>query len=223
MVYKLFDIGSSSPPGEPKAKHVDKGAAKKLVEAGVVEGMVPQSAAAEWIGEGVDEVEVVDPAAEEEGGGDWRKEYVKAKPDQLTKGAIVYAWAASDSATRMKVLDGPKDLVSGGGIALTTHYKLRKADDPSDTGGWIPLYALYVKKSAVWCRRRPARAHQARPPRPEIRPARPPTLRRPARRNRLRQGPPATTQAPRADPVGRDHYVVDRVLRPDHHGRHRPG
>ena len=65
MVYKLFDIGSSSPPGEPKAKYVDKGAAKKLVEAEVVSGMVAEHAAAEWIGEGHDELEKIDTTAEE--------------------------------------------------------------------------------------------------------------------------------------------------------------
>jgi hypothetical protein len=59
-LYKLFDIGSSSPPDHPEAKYADAKGAKKLKDAGIqlsLPGMLDKgSVAAEWIGEGANEV-----------------------------------------------------------------------------------------------------------------------------------------------------------------------
>jgi hypothetical protein len=67
--YKVFDIGSSSPPARPKAQPVDDDSAMDLEDAGIqlaFSGMLSEaSEAAGWIGGGADEMEVVDAGAEE--------------------------------------------------------------------------------------------------------------------------------------------------------------
>lgn len=69
-----------------------------------------------------------------------------ARPDELTKGSRVYAWAAQPQyATPGTVLQGPKDLVTGGGISTTPHYLVRYDGRSSTDAGWIPRFALYVR------------------------------------------------------------------------------
>jgi hypothetical protein len=77
-VYKVFDIGSSSPPAKPKARNVDDRSADKLLRDTDIQLSFPDFleeglGAAEWVGHGVDELEragsqnptVVDAGAEE--------------------------------------------------------------------------------------------------------------------------------------------------------------
>jgi hypothetical protein len=67
ILYKVFDIGSSSPPARPKAKVIDDERVPEQLE---LPGMFEEGVgAAEWIGEGSDELEknplIVDTGAEE--------------------------------------------------------------------------------------------------------------------------------------------------------------
>lgn len=76
--------------------------------------------------------------------------FVHAKPEELVRGALVYAWASDPRSATLVRIGEQKDLVSGGGVALTSHYWARKEGVPGDTGGWIPIYALFVKKEVVY-------------------------------------------------------------------------